>query len=88
MCSLLKTGLPTNFPHDFQDKQTANSRAKFHKKNSRNGVWLVILFLSRKNIHAKQFCLAALSAIAPWILFQFYPKRQGMLTRIWVCWMY
>ena len=57
--------MPTKFPRDFQEKQTT---AAYQCKNQHatNGVWLVILFLSRKKFHAKQiFVLSSAMKLGP-----------------------
>ena len=63
--SLIKTGLPTQFPRDFQHKQTTANYQKRAICNKRK-FWLVILFLSRMKFHAKQiFVLSGSMKLGP-----------------------
>ena len=50
---LVKTGLPTKCPHDFQDLAN-NSWIPVSSNMQQMNIWLVILFLPRKKFQAKQ----------------------------------
>ena len=52
----MKTGLPLEFPRDFQNKQTTVTSSMQQME-----IQLVILFLSKKKFHAKQICLLSSS---------------------------
>ena len=53
MSASIKTELPTKCPRVFQDKPTA-AEIPVSSNMQQMEIWLVILFLSRKNFHAKQ----------------------------------
>ena len=52
--NLLSMKLPAKFPHDFQDEQTT-AECKLASNIQQMEICLIILFLSRKKFHAKQF---------------------------------
>ena len=51
--SLIKTGIATKFPRDFQDFKANTSLIPVTSEMQQMEIWMVILLLSRKKFHVK-----------------------------------
>ena len=78
--ALIKTGLPTKIPGDFQDKQTT-AEYNVTSNMQQMEIWLVILFLSRKKFQAKQmFVLSSSTKFGPVLLGLHLTQAQRALS--------